>query len=692
MEVSSLKIAKVFSGGGEVHYVLPHFQREYAWEKQNWQTLLDDALSIYDIYDSDNEPEHFLGALVVIKDGMRSGTIPAFKLVDGQQRLTTISLFLCALGRVVEDTNPPLYRKIRKLLENADEEGLIRYKLVPTMKFGDRDAYAAIVNGDEPPSVESRVIQAFDFIHKQLKAKIATSNLDPERLFLVLANCMHVVFIDLDQREKPYEIFESLNAKGKPLNQPDLVRNYIAMKLPEDKQEDVFSRYWSDIENRLRETRTVSRIGELTAFLRHYLAYRSGLLVNQDHVYARFRDRIEKEFASASSFISEIQTLHRFARYYERLLRPETEPDIEVRGVLVRLNILESATAYPFLLGAYENLHQGSVQRKAFIDALNAIENYMVRRYLAGDQSGFTNKMFPALERELDKSRYAESLEKALTRKNYPSDTRIRQALLSLQVYDGRKPQRLVLILESINRSLSEGTGGHTILDGDATIEHIMPRTPSDNWKQHLGATWEETYREYLHTLGNLTLVTQGWNASLSNSPFSEKRERLAGHALLLNSTYFNQNVSHWNEDAIKSRTHALTEVILNIWPAFGEPPASFDVSRQKPQAITILGETYPVKSWRDVAFQMVECLAGLTDDFDSYAEDMPEFFSREERQRSRRLTNGWWLNINLRSSSAVSLCDRLASLIGLGSEDWEITLENTTNGVNNDPNIEENI
>ena len=340
MEVNSLTINKVFSSGGDVQYVLPHFQRAYAWERSEWQTLLNDTISIYDSDEPGSEPEHFMGAVVVIDDGMRSGTMPAFKLVDGQQRLITISLLLCALSNLVDEESN-LYRKIRKMLVNPDEEGELHYKILPTLKHSDRNAYLAILRGERDlPKVESRIVDAFSYYYRQLKSKLDVEGLDPENLFKVVVQYMHVVFINLNQRERPYEIFESLNAKGKPLTQPDLVRNYIAMRLPESIQENIFQQHWVRIEDMLNENRMVSRIGELTAFLRHYLAYRSGALPNKGHVYARFRDRIERQFPGSHEFINEIETLHRFANYYDRLLRPENEPDDDIRKVLQRLNIL----------------------------------------------------------------------------------------------------------------------------------------------------------------------------------------------------------------------------------------------------------------------------------------------------------------------------------------------------------------
>jgi uncharacterized protein with ParB-like and HNH nuclease domain len=189
MKADSLKISKVFSSGGDVHYVLPHFQREYAWEKENWQTLLNDVMGLYDAYKPDKEPEHFMGALVVINDGTRNGVIPAFKLVDGQQRLTSVSLFLCALGKLTETSHPALYKRIRRLLTNPDESDILFFKLVPTKKYGDREAYLALLRGEAfPQGIDSKIPEAYNFFFKELDNRIKSAIVDPERLFLVIAN------------------------------------------------------------------------------------------------------------------------------------------------------------------------------------------------------------------------------------------------------------------------------------------------------------------------------------------------------------------------------------------------------------------------------------------------------------------------------------------------------------------------
>lgn len=156
MKADSLQMVKVFSSGGDIHYVLPHFQREYAWGETEWKTLLSDIFSVYEIYRDDQPPpEHFMGSLVVINDGTLNGTVPVFRLVDGQQRLTTISLFLSALERVLDndDAHAGLRKKAQRMLLNPEEEGELHFKLLPTVKYGDRASYCAIVKGKQPPGV-----------------------------------------------------------------------------------------------------------------------------------------------------------------------------------------------------------------------------------------------------------------------------------------------------------------------------------------------------------------------------------------------------------------------------------------------------------------------------------------------------------------------------------------------------------
>jgi uncharacterized protein with ParB-like and HNH nuclease domain len=576
MKADNLAIAKVFSSGGDIHYVLPHFQREYTWNEEQWATLLTDVVATYvdmqpeQVGAPERMVEHFLGSIVVVHDGMRSGTVGAFKLVDGQQRLTTISLLLLALATLLRPEQPALSKKIERLLLNADEIGDVRYKILPTVKYGDRSAYCALMDGKPVPVCTSRIPLAYQYFERELAARLK-GGVNAEKLLQVLINSLQVVFINLDQAESPYRIFESLNAKGKPLTQADLVRNYVAMRLPASHQERVFTESWSKVEELLQETRYVGRLTELTAFLRHYLAMVTGHLCEEQHVYARFRDRAEREFHDAPKFEAELRAIARAAGFYDLLLRPERLADKTLAEGILRLNLLESISAYPFLLRVLILEADGKLAREQVLETVTTLENYMVRRYLVGETPSYLNRMFPLLWNATRTEDFVGSLRTALGQRNYPSDGRLLRALYSRRLYDKNEStrRRTTLVLESINRRLSDGTGGYTVLDATSTIEHIMPQTLDAEWKDSLGLMWETVHRENLHALGNLTLVTAGWNSELSNAVFTVKRPRLAENALKLNSGYFTPELQKWGRDEIRERAEILGETILSLWPSY---------------------------------------------------------------------------------------------------------------------------
>lgn len=679
MKADSLQMGEVFSSGGRVHYVLPHFQREYAWEEQEWRTLLKDVFNVYELYDPKQPPEHFMGALVVINDGTQGGTVPVFRLVDGQQRLTSVSLLLAALYAILDETeeNEELRHELCEMLTNRFKKEALAYKLLPTLKYGDQASYRAIIDGKPIPEVESQIPKAFAFFRKQLQTRLDAGDFEPATLFSVLMTCLQVVFINLDGRERPYEIFESLNYKGKSLTQADLVRNYIAMKLPPERQEAVFTELWSPIEEMLLEKRIVgkSRLGELTAFLRHYSAYRTGVLINQDHVYSRFRDRGESTIAE---FEEDMARLKQFARYYDRLLRPQNETVAAVAAQLERLNTLESSTAYPLLLFLYHNWQTNVIDKATFLNALQLIETLLVRRFLARDSFKDLNRRFPTMIKEIELANFVPSLKEALWSKKEPSDTRLRQAAERISLYSNwyLVRQRLTLVLETINRHLSKGSDAITVLDGAATIEHLMPQTLSAEWKQHLGTTWEADH-ELLDTLGNLTLVTQGWNSALSNAVYHKKLAKLRQHGLKLNQAYFGDDPppSAWDAEAIRKRGQWLMGMATEIWPQIGETAAGSD---NVPKHVIVLGETRPVQSWRDVLRRTADAVCDLagTAFEEKVVAAQPSYFSREtSSDRWYALPNGWSVYYNLNAETLRTVSEGMVESAEIPEDEYEIVL-----------------
>ncbi|MDF0553943.1 DUF262 domain-containing HNH endonuclease family protein [Kamptonema sp. UHCC 0994] len=689
MKADSWKISKVFSSGGEVHYIMPHFQRQYSWEKTEWEVLLKDAIAIYEEYDPEKETEHFIGSLVVINDGTR-GTITAFKLVDGQQRLTTLSLLFLVLRDIIKPTDPKLANKINKFVVNSDEEGEgeIYFKLLPTNKYGDRQAYQTIILGEKTNQTESGIPKAYDYFYHDIESKVKESELDIGRFFTVLQNCFQVVFIELNKNESPYHIFESLNAKGKPLTQPDLVRNYMAMMLPTSQQETAFTK-WEKIEKLLQEERKVGKsgMGELTAFIRHYLAMETRNLCAESHIYARFRDHCKK--LDDQEFLLEIANLLKFAEYYNKLLRPDTEVNQDIKTALIRLNTFDLSTAYPFLLMLYDEYNSQKNNFEEFIECLKLLENYLVRRHICAKPTNSLTRMFPSLWKDVEAMKnedeeitLPEALQKVLITKEYPNDNDVRQSINSHKLYDKKNPKKMVLVIDTINRHLSKGTGGFTVLDQSATIEHILPQTPREDWKNDLGDEFKQIYRDYLHTLGNLTLVTSEWNIELSNSQFWVKKPKLAEHALRINSDYFSQPINRWDDKAILERANFLSNKFIEIWPSLGEHEAFPTPTSGKPKLIKICGEEIALskQTSRQVTIQCCEwVIQNRSDSFEkarkllkpNFRDNRPD--RNSEGKKWQQLSNGYWVNLQKSSDGHKEFCRRFLEAVGISETDWSI-------------------
>lgn len=695
MKANPYNISKVFSSGGAVHYVLPYFQRQYSWEEKNWDDFLEDVFEACTSFKQNQKTEHFLGSIVVIPDGTVNGNISCLKLVDGQQRLTTISILLCVLRDLAKKHGSKLARKINRFLTNEDEEGDAFLKLVPTEKYGDKKAYRNLLDSQErEPELESLIPKAYGFfydcldeiIHNSENSSLNQGAFDIETAFNLITTSFHVVFIELNRDESPYKIFESLNAKGVDLTQADLVRNYIAMRLPVSSQKEAFEKFWKPIEDKLQEKRIVGRsgIGELTAFLRHYLAMQSGTLCREESIYERFRERCEQ--LNDDLFSKELELLKKFARYYNNLLRPrQNEHNADICHALQRLACLEHSTAYPFLLSAYDALAQSEISVEQFLEILQILENYLVRRFISGEQSNYQNKMFPVLWRDVcgrmsSFESLGTALKNCLSEKQYPDDQKVLEAIKTRKIYQSGHRERIGLILETVNRYLSSGTDGFTVLENKPSIEHILPQNPKEEWKKDLGEEFDETYKKYLHTLGNLTLVTGKWNTERSNLPFRVKQPHLASHALRLNSVYFSRQIHQWNENAISDRADFLGQSFLKIWPSLGTPTLTIKEFHGQPKFLIIKGSTIaiPQKTWRQVIVQVSEwVISHQPDAFEkckissSYFSDNPE--GKNDPKAWYQLSNGTWIYRNNSAKRCLEICRRLLEMAGIRNEDWSI-------------------
>jgi len=371
--------------------------------------------------------------------------------------------------------------------------------------------------------------------------------------------------------------------------------------------------------------------------------------------------------------------LARFATYYEKLLKPEKETNTKIQRALQRLNRIEVTTAYPLLLNFYEDYAHCRISAEEFVVLLEVIENFIIRRFVSNIASNQLNKVFPTLYRQI-KDKYAENsiegLKSVLQTRYYSKDVEFRQRLLDTRLYgNGDGAIKTKLILESIEEFYQHK---EQVNFDNLTIEHIMPQTLTEGWREELGDDWAVRYDLLLHTLGNLTLT--GYNSALSNSSFEEKKELLKESHLEMNK-YFKHKHS-WRYEDIEQRANDLADTALAIWPYFGEDKIERGIQKKgsitSPKVLSIFGEIFAVQTWRDVLEQTMNVIADMEPEaFEKIQKQFPRYIGTDKSRfrETRNLKNGMFIEVNLSSHDVQKLCLQALVTAGLTANDWEIEL-----------------
>ena len=543
---------------GTCQFLIPVFQRDYSWADAECEQLWRDILQIA------SDPtgrEHFLGSVVHIST---EDTVAAFTrrlLIDGQQRVTTLTLLLAALRDHIKQTgwsgseDGPTARQVEAyFLKNVEEKGRRRPKLV--LRRHDQATLQAILDGNEyPQDLSKRVRDNYKWFRDQL------AGVDPELVYRGI-NRLRVVDVSLNPgKDDPQLIFESLNSTGMDLSQSDLIRNFILMRLPEAEQTRLYETYWSKIEDLFRGSYKT-----FDAFVRDYLALRSRATRQEkaDEIYFAFR----REFGSIGTEPERLdrflEDLLRFSRYHAAFsfgahaAEPLQEPlkrlcrQVDVPAILI-MRLFEC-----------HDVH-GTLDLDAFVDAIKLIESYVFRRAVCGEQTRGYWRVFANLAHRIDPSCPLESLAVGLARQSdayrFPDDTEFFQALTDRDVYGKR------VCFELLDRLENDGSKEPTDTI-NYSIEHIMPQNEdmSSEWREMLGADWADIQRQWLHRLGNLTLT--GYNSKYSDRPFAEKRTISGGFEE--SSVWLNKYVreqAHWTLAQMKARGELLARRALSIWP-----------------------------------------------------------------------------------------------------------------------------
>ncbi len=541
-------------------FVIPIYQRTYRWEENHCKQLWKDILR------AANDPGaagHFIGSIVYIQGGEEKSPLEVSELqiIDGQQRLVTVSLLLASLAKYMEkfDNTLNISQKINEhLLFNKFESGDLHYRLKPTKS--DRDIYFALLDGKELPKTQSRIIENYNFFEK----RIFENSVDLVKLYQGISKLM-IVSVSLKYGEDdPQRIFESLNSTGLGLSKADLIRNFFLMGLDPKEQEDLYINYWSKMEKSFFDS---GQSEQIDRFIRDYLTIMNGGIIPAfREVYAEFQRYVRSKNLDIKDIMKDI---YKYSGYYIKLSSSNEEDDIG--SILKDIKDLRVDVAYTFLMEIYDDFCQKMITREEFIEILKLIESYVFRRAICGIPPNSLNKTFATLSKELAKNRehYLESFKAALmlkeSNRRFPDDDEFKREMMVKDLYHFRNCRYYLTKLEKPNANKA-------INVNKCTVEHIMPQTLSDEWKEELGENWAEIHSNYLHNIGNLTLAA--YNTEYSNRPFLKKRDLVDEHnhpiglgncPLRLNNGLGRND--HWNEHEIRARAQTLAEDVIKIWP-----------------------------------------------------------------------------------------------------------------------------
>ena len=576
---------------GNKQFLIPVYQRFYSWDIDQCKKLWSDIVEMQ----KKGKAGHFVGSIVNIAEQAMPTGVQKYMIIDGQQRMTTLTLLLLALRDYAlknpSDTTINARRINNMLLKNEYESGDERYKLLLTET--DRDILISLV--EEKPIAEgtrSRLIENYNFFVNKLSNK----EIQPAEVYESIGK-LQIVNITLDRAvDDAQAIFESLNSTGKELSESDLIRNYVLMGLEPSEQIYVYEHLWRPMEQ-LFVYETQGTV--MDAFFRHYLTMKLSRIPKKEQVYEEFKlYHLNCEFGTIRELC---QDLLDYAEYYTNIVFKRNS-DTDLKKLYVDIVDLKMEVSYPFLLKIHHDCAEGLITLDELKEILKLCISYVLRRAICEIPTNSMNKTFATLKNYIKTDDYLNSVKAFFvmqdTYKEFPNNDKFESAFVSRDIYNMRARNYILSRLENFENKAP-------IVIENYTIEHIMPQNKnlSQEWKVDLGADWQEIQKKYLHTIGNLTLTA--YNSEMSDRPFLEKMNMQGGFkesALRLNKYVVLQN--EWNENNIQERGNELAKKAVDIWPYPSLSPieiAPYQVEEKPVQKYSL--ETYDVNAFTQMLF-----------------------------------------------------------------------------------------
>ncbi len=550
MKADAMKLLDFISKSQEKQLVIPIYQRLYSWKKEQCEQLWDDIIKIGG---NDKANGHFIGSILYERDGITHSN-NLLLIIDGQQRLTTITLLLIALRNHLSDEVKILEKfsreKIESYLINNNKDGNKKFRLI--LSESDKDTLLFLIdkNKRKPSEPSVKIMENFELFEKWI-----SENTDKLETIFKGSKKLMIVWIALEKgKDDPQLIFESMNSKGIELTQTDLIRNYIIMETEVGKQEDFYNQYWRAMEEDFKQNEKL-----FDRFVWHYLTIKTGKILKEKRVYEAFKDYQQKEGIEIEDLLKDLQ---KYCGYFCQIAFKK-EADKDLNKALSFLVDLEMDVVYPLLLELYGDYKDGVLSKQDFIPIIALTESYLCRRAVCGLGSNGLNKIFPSFTKKINKDQYLESIEAHFlslekTTGKFPKDSEFRDSFITIDFYKLQKIKYFLERLENFDTKEPVNTQ-------ECTIEHIMPQTLNLEWERDLLENFQAIHEKYLNTIGNLTLT--GYNEKYSNNSFQEKRDMENGFKqspLKLNQRL--KDLESFGEKEIEERASDLADRALKIW------------------------------------------------------------------------------------------------------------------------------
>ena len=553
MKASERKITKLFSESDTV-FSIPVYQRDYNWQEKQCQRLFKDILQTGK---NEKVSSYFLGSIVYIHDGIYGVGEKEFHVIDGQQRMTTLTLLFLAIyfklkGTILAKDADKIYNQY---VVNPYSEKEIKLKLLPPEenlyilnkishnKFNELEAFQ-----------DRNMLKNYLFFEKELE------NLSFDDMKHLSNGIEKLIYIDIaleKGKDDPQKIFESLNSTGLDLSQGDLIRNYILMDLERGEQNRIYKEIWIPIENNCKVSDGSEITSYVSDFIRDYLTLKTEKISSKPKVFETFKVYYEKENDE------KLEDMKKYSEAYSYIIKPILEKDKDIQRELDYLKSLDKTVINTFLIGVLKDYKDNILEKDELLNILILLQSYLWRRYITEKPTNALNKIFQGMYGKISRSgNYYENLVDVLMAEDFPTDEELESALKLKNVYkDKEKLNYVFKKLENYNHNELIDFENEKI-----TIEHIFPQKPNKVWKENYSDNELEQMISFKDTISNLTLT--GSNSNLSNKAFHEKRDDEV-HGYRNSKLYMNKylgRLEEWNLLSMEARFESLYDDIIKIW------------------------------------------------------------------------------------------------------------------------------